>query len=41
MIGQLGELAISAQGNVTQLVSFSFLLFAALTTGGEYSDFPV
>ncbi|EGA71576.1 MATE efflux family protein [Vibrio sinaloensis DSM 21326] len=35
MIGQLGELAISAQGNVTQLVSFSFLLFAALTTGGS------
>ncbi|OAJ93202.1 MATE family efflux transporter [Vibrio bivalvicida] len=35
MIGQLGELAISAQGNVGQLLSFSFLLFAALTTGGS------
>lgn len=35
MIGQLGEGAISAQGNSGQLLSFSFLLFAALSTGGS------
>ncbi|WP_157097619.1 MATE family efflux transporter [Photobacterium sp. J15] len=35
MIGQLGEGAISGLGNSSQLLSFSFLLFAALSTGGS------
>ena len=35
MIGQLGETAISALGNSQQLLTFSFLLFAALSTGGS------
>lgn len=34
MIGQLGETAISGLGNSTQLISFCFLLFAALSMGG-------
>jgi putative MATE family efflux protein len=35
MIGQLGEVAISGLGNSQQLLTFSFLLFAALSTGGS------
>lgn len=34
MIGQLGEGAISGLGNSNQLISFCFLLFAALSMGG-------
>ena len=35
MIGQLGETAIAALGNAQQLVSFLFLLMAALSIGGS------
>jgi putative MATE family efflux protein len=35
MIGQLGEVAISALGNAGQFISFSFLLFTALSIGGS------
>ncbi len=35
MIGQLGELSISALGNAQQLLSFLFLLMAAMSIGGS------
>lgn len=35
MIGQLGEVVISALGNAGQFISFSFLLFTALSIGGS------
>ncbi|WP_320825464.1 MATE family efflux transporter [Reinekea sp.] len=35
MIGQLGETAIAALGNAQQLLSFLFLLMAALSIGGS------